>query len=99
LDANTAFQIVSIDIADVDVGENIGARLQTDQAEADTRVARAKAEERRAFALAREQEMKAAVQESRALVIKAETQVPVSLAHAFRIGNLLGKPLIIARPN
>jgi uncharacterized protein YqfA (UPF0365 family) len=99
LDANTAFQIVSIDIADVDVGENIGARLQTDQAEADTRVARAKAEERRAFAFAREQEMKAAVQESRALVIKAEMQVPMGLAHAFRIGNLLGKPLIIARPN
>lgn len=91
LDANTAFQIVSIDIADVDVGENIGARLQTDQAEADTRVARAKAEERRAFAFALEQEMKAAVQESRALVIKAETQVPMGLAHAFRIGNLLGK--------
>src|SRR5207253_5483614 len=65
LDANTAFQIVSIDIADVDVGENIGARLQADQAEADTRVARAKAEERRAFAIAKEQEMKAAVQENR----------------------------------
>ncbi len=91
LDANTAFQIVSIDIADVDVGENIGARLQADQAEADTRVARAKAEERRAFAIAREQEMKAVVQENRALVIKAETQVPMGLAHAFRTGNLLGK--------
>jgi uncharacterized protein YqfA (UPF0365 family) len=91
LDANTAFQIVSIDIADVDVGENIGARLQADQAEADTRVARAKAEERRAFAIAREQEMKAAVQENRALVIKAEAQVPMAMAHAFRTGNLHGK--------
>ncbi len=91
LDANTAFQIVSIDIADVDVGENIGARLQADQAEADTRVARAKAEERRAFAIAKEQEMKAAVQENRALVIKAESQVPMAMAHAFRAGNLHGK--------
>jgi uncharacterized protein YqfA (UPF0365 family) len=91
LDANTAFQIVSIDIADVDVGENIGARLQADQAEADTRVARAKAEERRAFAIAREQEMKAAVQENRALVIKSESQVPKAMAHAFRTGNLHGK--------
>jgi uncharacterized protein YqfA (UPF0365 family) len=91
LDANTAFQIVSIDIADVDVGENIGARLQADQAEADTRVARAKAEERRAFAIAREQEMKAAVQENRALVIKSEAQVPMAMAHAFRTGNLHGK--------
>ncbi len=91
LDANTAFQIVSIDIADVDVGENIGARLQADQAEADTRVARAKAEERRAFAIAKEQEMKAAVQENRAVVVKAEAQVPVAMAHAFRTGNLHGK--------
>lgn len=91
LDANTAFQIVSIDIADVDVGENIGARLQADQAEADTRVARAKAEERRAFAIAHEQEMKAAVQENRALVIKAEATVPRSMAHAFKEGNLHGK--------
>jgi uncharacterized protein YqfA (UPF0365 family) len=91
LDANTAFQIVSIDIADVDVGENIGARLQADQAEADTRVARAKAEERRAFAIAKEQEMKAAVQENRALVITAESQVPMAMAHAFRTGNLHGK--------
>jgi uncharacterized protein YqfA (UPF0365 family) len=91
LDANTAFQIVSIDIADVDVGENIGARLQADQAEADTRVARAKAEERRAFAIAHEQEMKASVQENRAVVIKAEAQVPMAMAHAFRIGNLHGK--------
>jgi uncharacterized protein YqfA (UPF0365 family) len=91
LDANTAFQIVSIDIADVDVGENIGARLQADQAEADTRVARAKAEERRAFAIAKEQEMKASVQENRAVVIKAEAQVPMAMAHAFRTGNLHGK--------
>ncbi|HZZ26952.1 MAG TPA: flotillin-like protein FloA [Pirellulales bacterium] len=91
LDANTAFQIVSIDIADCDPGENIGARLQADQAEADTRVARAKAEERRAIAIAREQEMKAAVQENRALVLQAETQVPVAMAHAFRTGNLHGK--------
>jgi uncharacterized protein YqfA (UPF0365 family) len=91
LDANTAFQIVSIDIADVEPGENIGARLQADQAEADTRVARAKAEERRAFAIAKEQEMKAAVQENRALVIKSEAQVPMAMAHAFRIGNLHGK--------
>jgi uncharacterized protein YqfA (UPF0365 family) len=91
LDANTAFQIVSIDIADVDVGENIGARLQADQAEADTRVARAKAEERRAFAIAKEQEMKAAVQENRALVVTAEAEVPMAMAHAFRSGNLHGK--------
>ena len=73
-------------------GENIGARLQADQAEADTRVARAKAEERRAFAIAQEQEMKAAVQENRAVVIKAEAQVPMAMAHAFRTGNLHGKP-------
>lgn len=72
LDAQTAFQIVSIDIADIDVGENIAARLQADQAEADTRVARAKAEERRSFAIAREQEMKAAVSENRARVLSAE---------------------------
>ena len=76
LDAHTAFEIVSIDIADIDVGENIGARLQADQAEADTRVARAKAEERRANAIAREQEMKAKVAENRARVILAEAEVP-----------------------
>jgi uncharacterized protein YqfA (UPF0365 family) len=87
LDSNTAFEIVSIDIADVDVGENIGARLQADQAEADTRVARAKAEERRAFAIAREQEMKAAVAENRAHVILAEADVPKAMAGAFRKGN------------
>jgi uncharacterized protein YqfA (UPF0365 family) len=87
LDSNTAFEIVSIDIADVDVGENIGARLQADQAEADTRVARAKAEERRAFAIAREQEMKAAVSENRARVVMAEAEVPRAMAEAFRQGN------------
>jgi len=86
LDAQTAFRIVSIDIADIDVGQNIGARLQADQAEADTRVARAKAEERRAQALALEQEMKARVAENRAHVIEAEAAVPRSLAEAFRRG-------------
>jgi uncharacterized protein YqfA (UPF0365 family) len=91
LDAQTAFEIVSIDIADIDVGENIGARLQADQAEADTRVARAKAEERRALALAREQEMKAAVARNRAQVVLAEAEVPLAMATAFREGNLYGK--------
>ncbi|HEY4307897.1 MAG TPA: flotillin-like protein FloA [Pirellulales bacterium] len=89
LDAQTAFEIVSIDIADIDVGENIGARLQADQAEADTRVARAKAEERRAFAIAREQEMKAKVSENRANVLMAEAQVPLAIAAAFHDGNFL----------
>ena len=84
LDAHTAFEIVSIDIADIDVGENIGARLQADQAEADTRVARAKAEERRANAIAREQEMKAKVAENRARVVLAEAEVPLAMAEAFR---------------
>lgn len=88
LDAQTAFEIVSIDIADIDVGENIGARLQADQAEADMRVAQAKAEERRAFATAREQEMKAAVAENRAKVVLAEAEVPLAMANAFRKGNL-----------
>jgi uncharacterized protein YqfA (UPF0365 family) len=88
LDAQTAFQIVSIDIADIDVGQNIGARLQADQAEADTRVARAKAEERRALALAREQEMKAEVAGNRARVVMAEAEVPQAMASAFREGNL-----------
>jgi uncharacterized protein YqfA (UPF0365 family) len=87
LDAHTAFEIVSIDIADIDVGENIGARLQADQAEADTRVARARAEERRSFAIAREQEMKAKVAENRALVVMAEAKVPMAMAAAFRAGN------------
>lgn len=88
LDAQTAFEIVSIDIADVDIGQNVGARLRADQAEADTRVARAKAEERRAQATAREQEMKAAVARNRAQVLLAEAQVPVAMASAFRKGNL-----------
>jgi len=91
LDAQTAFQIVSIDIADIDVGENIGARLQADQAEADTRVARAKAEQRRAEAVAHEQEMKASVAENRAKVLLAEAEVPMAMADAFRSGNLYGK--------
>ena len=88
LDSGTAFEILSIDIADVDVGENIGAKLQTDQAEADLQVARAKAEERRAAAVAHEQEMRAAVQEQRAKVVAAEAEVPKALADALRSGNL-----------
>ncbi len=88
LDAQTAFQIVSIDIADIEVGENIGARLQADQAEADTRVARAKAEERRSVAIAREQEMKAAVSENRAHVLEAESLVPKSIGEAYRAGRI-----------
>jgi uncharacterized protein YqfA (UPF0365 family) len=91
LDAQTAFQIVSIDIADIDVGENIGARLQADQAEADMRVARAKAEMRRAFAIAREQEMKANVAENRARVVMAEAEVPLAMATAFREGHFNGR--------
>lgn len=90
LDAQTAFEIVSIDIADIDVGENIGARLQVDQAEADTRVARAKAEQRRADAIAREQEMKARVAENRSRLVLAEAEVPKAMADAFRKGNLYG---------
>ena len=89
LDAQTAFAIVSIDIADIDVGQNIGARLQADQAEADMRVARAKAEERRAMALAREQEMKAQVARNRANVVLAEAEVPMAMATAFRKGTLI----------
>ena len=88
LDAGTAFEILSIDIADIDVGENIGARLQTDQAEADKRVAQAKAEERRAMAIAQEQEMLAYTQEMRAKVVEAEAEVPKALAHALREGKL-----------
>jgi len=92
LDAQTAFEIVSIDIADVDVGENIGARLQADQAEADTRVARAKAEQRRAMAIAQEQEQKAAVAHNRSAVVLAEADVPKAIADAFRKGNInIGK--------
>ena len=88
LDSGTAYEILSIDIADVDVGKNIGAELQTDQAEADKRVAQAKAEERRAMAVAQEQEMKAKVQEMRARVVEAEAEVPQAMAEAFRTGNL-----------
>lgn len=88
LDAGTAFEILSIDIADVDVGANIGAKLQTDQAAADLRVAEAKAEERRAMAVAVEQEMKAKAQEARAKVIEAEAEIPKSIAAAFLNGNL-----------
>ncbi len=88
LDAGTAFEILSIDIADVDVGRNIGAQLQMDQAEADRRIAQAKAEERRAMAVAREQEMKAAVQEMRAKVVEAEAEVPIAMASALKEGKL-----------
>lgn len=88
LDAGTAFEILSIDIADVDVGANIGAILQTDQASADLKVAEAKAEERRAMAVALEQEMKAKAQEAKAKVIEAEAQVPQAIAESFRSGNL-----------
>lgn len=88
LDHGTAFEIRSIDIADVDVGENIGAKLQSDQAEADKFVAQAKAEERRAMAVAKEQEMKALVEENRAKVVLAEAEVPLAMAEAFRSGQL-----------
>ncbi len=88
LDAGTAFEILSIDIADIDVGKNIGAQLQMDQAEADKNIAQAKAEERRAMAIAGEQEMKAKAQEARAKVIEAEALVPQAMAEAFRTGNL-----------
>ena len=88
LDAGTAFEILSIDIADVDVGKNIGAELQTDQAEADKRIAQAKAEERRALAVAMEQEYKAEAQNQRAKLIASEAQIPLAMAEAFRSGNL-----------
>src|SRR5579872_2874782 len=88
LDSQTAFEIVSIDIADIDVGDNIGARLQADQAEADVRVARAKAEERRARAVAQEQEMKALTAENRAKVVLAEAEVPMAIAEAYQMGRL-----------
>ena len=88
LDAGTAFEILSIDIADVDVGRNIGAELQTDQAEADKRIAQAKAEERRAMAVAKEQEMKAYTQEMEAKVVEAEAQVPHAMAEALKSGRL-----------
>lgn len=88
LDSGTAFEILSIDIADIDIGKNIGAELQTDQAEADLKIAQAKAEERRAMAVATEHEMKALAQEMRAKVIEAEADVPRAMAEAFRNGNL-----------
>nr|WP_170941786.1 flotillin-like protein FloA [Bacillus sp. FJAT-42315] len=88
LDAGTAFEILSIDIADVDIGKNIGAELQTEQAEADKNIAQAKAEERRAMAVATEQEMKARVQEMHAKVVEAEADVPLAMAEALRSGNI-----------
>ena len=88
LDSGTAFEILSIDIADVDVGDNIGSRLQADQAEADTRVAQAKAEVRRAAAVAAEQEMRAKVQEMQAKVVAAQAEVPLAMAAALREGKL-----------
>ncbi|WP_246941505.1 flotillin-like protein FloA [Bacillus pinisoli] len=88
LDAGTAFEILSIDIADIDIGKNIGAVLQTDQAEADKNIAQAKAEERRAMAVAQEQEMRARVQEMRAKVVEAEAEVPLAMAEALRSGNI-----------
>jgi len=88
LDSGTAYEILSIDVADVDIGKNIGAQLQTDQAEADKRIAQAKAEERRAMAVAHEQEMIAAVQEMRAKVVEAEAEIPRALSQALREGNL-----------
>jgi uncharacterized protein YqfA (UPF0365 family) len=88
LDAGTAFEILSIDIADVDVGKNIGAQLQTEQAEADKRIAQAKAEERRAMAVAQEQEMKARVVEMRAKVVESESEVPLAMAESLRAGKM-----------
>jgi len=88
LDSGTAFEILSIDIADMDVGKNIGAELQTDQAEADKRIAQAKAEERRAMAVAVEQENTARVEEARAKVVQAEAEIPLAIAEAFRQGRL-----------
>jgi uncharacterized protein YqfA (UPF0365 family) len=88
LDSGTAFEILSIDIADIDLGKNIGARLQIEQAEADKQIAQAKAEERRAIAIALEQEMKAKVEEMRAKVVEAEAEVPLAIAEAFRTGRL-----------
>lgn len=88
LDSGTAYEILSIDIADVDVGKNIGAELETDRAEADKKIAQAKAEEKRAMAFATEQEMRARVQEMQAKVVEAEAQVPLAMAEAFRSGNL-----------
>lgn len=89
LDSGTAYEILSIDIADVDVGDNIGAKLQTDQAEADRRVAQAKAEERRAMAVSQEQEMKAKVQENKSKVVLAQAEVPMAIAQTFRAGHIV----------
>ena len=91
LDSQTAFTIVSVNIADIDVGQNIGAKLQIDQADADVRVARAAAEKRRAMAIARQQEMRAKVAQSRAMLVLAETEIPAALAVAFRAGQLYSK--------
>src|SRR6202011_1276594 len=88
LESQTAFEIVSIDVAEIDVGDNIGANLQADQAAADLRVAQAQAEKRRALAVAQEQEMRAAVEENRAKVILAEAQIPLAISQAFREGKL-----------
>src|SRR5262249_46090921 len=88
LDSQTAFEIVSIDVAEIDVGENIGAILQANQAKADLQVAQAQAEKRRALAVAQEQEMKARVEENRARVVEAESQVPLAIAEAFRVGRI-----------
>ena len=88
MDSGTAFEILSIDIADVDIGRNIGAKLQAEQAEADKRIAQAKAEERRAMAVAKEQEMKAEVQAMKAKVVEAEAEVPLAIAHALKEGNI-----------
>ena len=91
LDSQTAYEIVSIDIADIDVGDNVGARLMADQAEADMRIARAKAEERRANAVAREQEMRALTKENQAAVVMAEAEIPKAMAEAYRNGTLRAK--------
>ena len=88
LDAGTAFEILSIDIADIDIGKNIGAVLQIDQANADKSIAQARAEEKRSMAIALEQEMKAKAEEARAKVIEAEKEIPLAMAEAFRNGNL-----------
>ena len=88
LDTGTAFQILSIDIADIDVGRNIGAKLQAEQAEADVQIANAKAEERKAMAIAAEQEMRARTQEMKAKLVSAESEVPLAISQAFKDGNL-----------
>src|SRR5437773_11872706 len=87
-ESQTAFEIVSVDMADIEVGENVGAKLQADQAAADLRVAQAEAEKRRAAAVAREQEMRALVEENRAKVVLAEAEVPLAISHAFREGRI-----------